>query len=94
MAIPLEELQAKQGFTTAQAGQVSWLPEPEYVRVPSRFSRLAAQYRRTFALARRAASAALRSGSGAVASPLEDSRADDRNDPPPSAASGYRTKPQ
>ena len=29
MAIPLEELQAKQGFTTAQAGQVSWLPEPE-----------------------------------------------------------------
>ena len=29
MAIPLEELQAKQGFTTAQAGQRSWLPEPE-----------------------------------------------------------------
>src|SRR3954453_7011395 len=29
MAIPLEELQAKQRFTTAQAGQVSWLPEPE-----------------------------------------------------------------
>src|SRR6476659_1491149 len=29
MAIPLEELQAKQGFTTAQAGEVSWLPEPE-----------------------------------------------------------------
>src|SRR5881392_259234 len=29
MAIPLEELQAKQGFTTAQAGQVSWLPEPD-----------------------------------------------------------------
>ena len=29
MAIPLEELQAKQGFTTAKAGQVTWLPEPE-----------------------------------------------------------------
>ena len=29
MAIPLEELQAKQGFTTAPAGQRSWLPEPE-----------------------------------------------------------------
>ncbi len=28
MAIPLEELQAKQGFTTAEAGQVSFLPEP------------------------------------------------------------------
>ncbi|HEY3670520.1 MAG TPA: amidohydrolase family protein [Acidimicrobiia bacterium] len=28
MAIPLEELQAKQGFTTAPAGQVTWLPEP------------------------------------------------------------------
>jgi predicted TIM-barrel fold metal-dependent hydrolase len=29
MAIPLEELQAKQGFTTATAGEVTWLPEPE-----------------------------------------------------------------
>ncbi len=28
MAIPLEELQAKQGFTTATPGTVSWLPEP------------------------------------------------------------------
>ncbi len=28
MAIPLEELQAKQGFTTATAGEVTWLPEP------------------------------------------------------------------
>ena len=29
MAIPLEELQAKQGFTTAPKGVVTWLPEPE-----------------------------------------------------------------
>jgi predicted TIM-barrel fold metal-dependent hydrolase len=29
MAIPLEELQAKQGFTTAKRGMVTWLPEPE-----------------------------------------------------------------
>jgi len=29
VAIPLEELQAKQGFTTATKGAVSWLPEPE-----------------------------------------------------------------
>src|SRR5262245_59066746 len=28
MAIPIEELQAKQGFTTAQRGTVTWLPEP------------------------------------------------------------------
>ena len=28
MAIPLEELQAKQGFTTARPGEVHWLPEP------------------------------------------------------------------
>ncbi len=28
MAIPLEELQAKQGFTTATPGEVTWLPEP------------------------------------------------------------------
>jgi predicted TIM-barrel fold metal-dependent hydrolase len=32
MAIPLEELQAKQGFTTATPGQVTWLPEPERAR--------------------------------------------------------------
>src|SRR3954462_8627707 len=36
MAIPLEELQAKQGFTTARAGQVSWLPEP--ARAERRFT--------------------------------------------------------
>jgi predicted TIM-barrel fold metal-dependent hydrolase len=29
MAIPLEELQAKTGFTTAPKGVVTWLPEPE-----------------------------------------------------------------
>ena len=28
MAIPIEELQAKQGFTTASRGTVTWLPEP------------------------------------------------------------------
>jgi predicted TIM-barrel fold metal-dependent hydrolase len=28
MAIPIEELQAKQGFTTATRGTVTWLPEP------------------------------------------------------------------
>ena len=28
MSIPLEELQAKQGFTTATRGAVHWLPEP------------------------------------------------------------------
>lgn len=36
MAIPLEDLQAKQGFTTAVAGQVSWLVEPE--RAPRRYT--------------------------------------------------------
>ena len=36
MAIPLEELQAKQGFTTAQAGQLTWLPEP--ARAERRFT--------------------------------------------------------
>ena len=36
MAIPLEELQAKQGFTTATAGEVSWLPEPD--RAARRFT--------------------------------------------------------
>jgi predicted TIM-barrel fold metal-dependent hydrolase len=28
VAIPLEDLQARQGFTTAERGAVSWLPEP------------------------------------------------------------------
>jgi predicted TIM-barrel fold metal-dependent hydrolase len=28
VAIPLEDLQARQGFTTAEQGAVSWLPEP------------------------------------------------------------------
>src|SRR5690242_16174296 len=36
MAIPLEELQAKQGFTTAPRGTVTWLPEPE--RAQRRFT--------------------------------------------------------
>jgi len=36
MAIPLEELQAKPGFTTATPGEVSWLPEPE--RAERRFT--------------------------------------------------------
>jgi predicted TIM-barrel fold metal-dependent hydrolase len=36
MAIPLEELQAKQGFTTATAGEISWLPEP--ARAERRFT--------------------------------------------------------
>jgi predicted TIM-barrel fold metal-dependent hydrolase len=36
MAIPLEELQAKQGFTTAEAGQITWLPEP--ARAERRFT--------------------------------------------------------
>ena len=36
MAIPLEELQAKQGFTTATAGRSRWLPEPE--RADRRFT--------------------------------------------------------
>ncbi|HXY92736.1 MAG TPA: amidohydrolase, partial [Acidimicrobiia bacterium] len=34
MAIPLEELQANQGFTTAPRGVVTWLPEPERAERP------------------------------------------------------------
>jgi predicted TIM-barrel fold metal-dependent hydrolase len=36
VAIPIEELQAKQGFTTATRGTVTWLPEP--VRAERRYT--------------------------------------------------------
>ncbi len=36
MAIPIEELQAKQGFTTAKRGEITWLPEP--ARAERRFT--------------------------------------------------------
>ena len=62
-------------------------------RVPRRLSRFAAQYRRTTPLARRAASARL-SAVGSVQAVPPDDGAEDRNEPPPSAASGYRANRQ
>src|SRR6516162_8356185 len=36
MSISIEDLSNKRGFTTAEKGQVSWLPEPE--RAPREFT--------------------------------------------------------